>query len=109
MEDDKKVQDNRIHKLEHQLHTAHASVHCLRQRLSRSNKMVEVTSLENTDVNSQLREMESEFRLLRRSLHDMSVTYSQNACMTFRWALYAQKKDKSLLIVYVSVALNFSL
>ena len=59
MEDDKKVQDKRIHKLEHQLHTAHASV--LHQRLSRSNKKVEATSLENTDVNSQLCEMETEF------------------------------------------------
>ena len=61
MEDDKKVQDKRIHKLEYQLHTAHASVHCLHQRLSRSNKKVEATSLENTDVNSQLCEMETEF------------------------------------------------
>ena len=54
MERDRKVQDKKVHKLEHQLNTTHASVHCLRQRLYRSNEKVEATSLENADVQSQL-------------------------------------------------------
>ena len=33
MERDRKVQDKKVHQLEHQLNTTHASVHCLRQRL----------------------------------------------------------------------------
>ena len=61
MERDRKVQDKKVHKLEHQLYTTHASVHCLRQRLYRSNEKVEATSLENTDVHSQLSKMETEF------------------------------------------------
>ena len=36
-------------------------VHCLRQRLYRSNEKVEATNLENIDVHSQLSKMETEF------------------------------------------------
>ena len=61
MERDRKVQDKKVHKLEHQLNTTHASVRCLRQRLYQSNEKVEATSLENTDVQSQLSKMETEF------------------------------------------------
>ena len=44
MERDRKVQDKKVHQLQHQLHTTHASVRCLRQRLYRSNEKVEATS-----------------------------------------------------------------
>ena len=60
MERDRKVQDKKVHKLQHQLHTTHVSVHCLRQRLYRSNEKVEATNLENTDVHSQLSKMETQ-------------------------------------------------
>ena len=122
MERDRKVQDKKVHKLEHQLYTTHASVHCLRQRLYRSNEKVEATSLENTDVHSQLSKMETEFSSKTTELQakiEVLITEVQlarherdilsDAWTIFRRALYAQRKDKSSLIVYVSAVLNFSL
>ena len=61
MDRERESQDKSITKLKTQLHTAHSSVHCLRQRLYRSKDKVEVASHETIDLHTQLIDMEEEF------------------------------------------------
>ena len=54
-------QDRTINKLEEQLHTAHTSSNCLRQKLYRSNSKIEANSVENSKLAAQIEAMECEF------------------------------------------------
>ena len=54
-------QDRTINKLEKQLHTAHTSSNCLRQKLYRSNSKIEANDVENSELATQMEAMESEF------------------------------------------------
>lgn len=61
IEKDKATQEKAINKLETQLRTARTSVHTLRQRLYRSEKKDDLTYQENTELRSQLNDVEEEF------------------------------------------------
>ena len=53
-------QDRTTNKLEKQLHTAHTSSNCLRQKLYRSNSKIEANNVENSELAAQMEAMESE-------------------------------------------------
>ena len=54
-------QDRTINKLEEQLHTAHTSSNCLRQKLYRSNSKIEAKNVENSILAAQIEAMECKF------------------------------------------------
>ena len=63
MDKEMKLQDEAICKLESRLHTAHTSVHCLQQRLHRSNEKAEAKRIENAALSAQLDTVERNFSL----------------------------------------------